>query len=220
MGMKRRIAIGDIHGCYYTFKALLEELKPNKQDDFFLLGDCIGKGLHSDLVLDLLLDLSNKQYRIHLLKGNHEERLLMAYANGFSFFEHYLTHNNLSALLEGEVDQYLNFIGHSPYFIELEDVFLSHAGIEKGGHSLYRDIRGMFASQRLNINEQRVLQKRQLHGHIVHTLEQITQQVTSQQMNISLDGGCYLNDEKYGRLVALDIDNMELYSLPKKNNDR
>jgi len=41
----RRIAIGDIHGCFKTFKSLLEnKIRLKEEDQLFLLGDYIDKG--------------------------------------------------------------------------------------------------------------------------------------------------------------------------------
>lgn len=43
----RRIAIGDVHGCYYTLKRLLEDkVEVTKEDQIFLLGDIIDKGIN------------------------------------------------------------------------------------------------------------------------------------------------------------------------------
>ena len=43
--MPKKIAISDIHGCYQTFRALVEkQIILKKSDVLFLLGDYLDKG--------------------------------------------------------------------------------------------------------------------------------------------------------------------------------
>ncbi len=55
-GKGRRIAIGDIHGCSKTLKALvLKQLKPTFDDQIFFLGDYVSRGNDSAGVIDFIL---------------------------------------------------------------------------------------------------------------------------------------------------------------------
>ncbi len=73
----RRIAIGDIHGCYFTFEHLLKEvIQITKDDQIFLLGDLIGKGLNSSLVLDLVNDLKRKDYQVFPIKRKSRRKII------------------------------------------------------------------------------------------------------------------------------------------------
>jgi len=67
----RLIAIGDIHGCYREFAALLDKLNLEHHDRVILLGDLINRGPDSAKVIALARDHA----RLSLL-GNHELRLL------------------------------------------------------------------------------------------------------------------------------------------------
>ncbi|MFT6129303.1 MAG: serine/threonine protein phosphatase 1 [Neolewinella sp.] len=49
-----RYTISDIHGCLKTFRALLDELKLDRNDELFLLGDYIDRGPDSQGVIDLI----------------------------------------------------------------------------------------------------------------------------------------------------------------------
>ena len=60
----RRFVIPDIHGCYKSFKSLLDKIRLTKTDHLFLLGDYINRGPCSQLVLDLILDLLDSGYQI------------------------------------------------------------------------------------------------------------------------------------------------------------
>ncbi len=51
----RRFVIGDIHGCFRTFKYLVEEdLHLKSNDTLFLLGDTIDRGTGSKAVIDYI----------------------------------------------------------------------------------------------------------------------------------------------------------------------
>jgi len=66
--------IGDLHGSKMAFKALLEEIKPDNDDNLLVfLGDYIDRGGESLWILYHILKLKDKYpEKIILLKGNHE----------------------------------------------------------------------------------------------------------------------------------------------------
>ena len=77
--MSRLIAIGDIHGCYYTLINLLDKIKYNKErDTIVFLGDYIDRGKNSYEVVDFLISLQKEvgKDRCICLKGNHEDMAL------------------------------------------------------------------------------------------------------------------------------------------------
>ena len=204
----RRIAIGDVHGCYFTLKALLNEIQINEDDQVFFLGDLIDRGNNSAKVLELLIKLIKEQFQIYCIKGNHEEKLLTAYQCGFEFFENYLEVYNSQDLLNGELENYLGFINSFEYCIELDDFILSHSGINSGVVTPFTDLRGMFPKINFKIPG---FHKIQIHGHVVQTECEIAEKVKNKAKRISIDSGCYLDEEEYGSLTALDLDRMELY---------
>lgn len=77
----RTIAIGDIHGCYYTLLKLLEKVAYNKETDkLIFVGDYIDRGKNSYEVVNYLINLQKevgKENCVCLL-GNHE---YMAYTD-------------------------------------------------------------------------------------------------------------------------------------------
>ena len=77
-----RYVISDIHGCFITFKQLVEEvIKLNKSDQLCLLGDYVDRGPSTQAVLDYIIELIELGYNIFPLRGNHENDLL-EYAKG------------------------------------------------------------------------------------------------------------------------------------------
>jgi serine/threonine protein phosphatase 1 len=72
-----RYVISDIHGCFKTFKQLVEEVvKLTKSDQLFLLGDYVDRGPSTVAVLDYIMELIESGYHIYPLRGNHEDDLL------------------------------------------------------------------------------------------------------------------------------------------------
>ena len=207
----RRIAIGDIHGCYFTLKELLKKLKLTKDDQIFLLGDLIDKGRDSSKVLDLVIELKENGHQIFPIKGNHEEKLLLAYNCGFDFFEKYLEEYNSQDLLCGKLEEYLELIYNFEYCIELDNFVLSHAGINEGRINPFTDLRGMFPMIEFQFNEADFLRKTQVHGHMMRSRTEIRKNVEEGAMRFSIDSGCYINEDESGYLTALELDSMELF---------
>ena len=69
--MGRKLAIGDIHGCLNSLKALLEFVQPVASDKVIMLGDYVDRGPDSKGAIDYLIDWP-WDAKLILLKGNHE----------------------------------------------------------------------------------------------------------------------------------------------------
>lgn len=71
------LIIGDVHGCYYTLRSLVEEHWRPQHDHLILVGDLLNKGPHSVKTWRYWLKLRNKApQRVILLRGNHEQWFL------------------------------------------------------------------------------------------------------------------------------------------------
>ena len=66
--MEQIAIISDIHGNLPALEAVLNEIKERNIDRIFCLGDMIGKGPSSDVVLDICNERCEK-----IVRGNHEE---------------------------------------------------------------------------------------------------------------------------------------------------
>lgn len=65
--------VGDLHGCFYTLRKLIETVEKKYKDIIFVfVGDLIDRGKYSKETLQFLLQLS-KNYRCIFLMGNHED---------------------------------------------------------------------------------------------------------------------------------------------------
>ena len=74
----RTIIIGDIHGCYHEFKALLKKVKYNsKKDRLVLLGDLMDRGPLSYEMLKWAIAWKKKHPdSFILIRGNHDQYIV------------------------------------------------------------------------------------------------------------------------------------------------
>lgn len=121
------LIIGDIHGCYYTIKEMLDKHWDTQDENLIILGDLVNKGKNSMMVLKYLFDLQ-KEFgdQILILKGNNEvifkDKYMEAYADkGIKKFEKHGLDKTKT----------LKWISKLPHFCEYDSFFVSHAGIAK-----------------------------------------------------------------------------------------
>ncbi len=73
----RTLAIGDIHGCFAQFEALLDSISLTASDHLILLGDYVDRGPDSARVLARIIELMTS-HRVTPIMGNHEQMMLAA----------------------------------------------------------------------------------------------------------------------------------------------
>jgi serine/threonine protein phosphatase 1 len=234
MNKYRRIAIGDIHGCFRTFRKIVEEiLRPEKEDILFLLGDYIDRGPKSKDVIDYIISLRENSYDIRPVMGNHEFMLLRSLEDPEYF--RLWTWNGCAATLEsfgvdplmtGEresvfriPDPYVAFCRSLPLYEETEGFLMVHAGLPAGAGKPEEDIQSLLWTRSEAVNRQILGQRRLIHGHTPVTLEAIRERVKNPDARvINLDGGCvYRGNSFLGNLVALDLETFHLFHLPDED---
>ena len=220
----RRIAVGDIHGCYNTFESLVEDkIGLDKKDQLFLLGDYIDRGPRNREVLDYILELIDEGFQVFPLIGNHEYFVL----RDIAFCDKSKNLNQIRDLIESKdlldlnyrvEEKYLNFIKQLPYYYELDKFILVHAGLDFEHESPLTDKMSMIYARNYDVDLTKTKGKTIIHGHTPINLSEIKDQIrTHKQLGrINLDNGCvYKNyvlkkDKDLGRLCALNLDSMEL----------
>jgi|AntRauTorcE11897_2_1112592.scaffolds.fasta_scaffold00430_6 serine/threonine protein phosphatase 1 len=128
------VAIGDVHGCVKTLKALWEKLEPYEDYIHLFVGDYIDRGPDSKGVIDFLLDVRQKRKTI-FLRGNHELMLLNALQSGST--QNWMMNGGRSTLESyGEdvsvtdiPDSHITFFKKTRLYFETEKYFFVHAGI-------------------------------------------------------------------------------------------
>ncbi len=73
--MKRTLVIGDIHGGLRALHQVFERAQTSPEDTLIFLGDYVDGWSQSPQVIDLLLELKERQNCI-FIRGNHDELLL------------------------------------------------------------------------------------------------------------------------------------------------
>lgn len=225
--MSRRIVVGDIHGCLKTLRKLIEErIVLNSKDTLYFVGDFIDRGPDSKGVLDYISRLTDEGYRIYSVRGNHEEMLLESLSdpkfivgwmyNGaemtlLSFGLDpgiFLTHETIHQIPE----KYIQLIENLPYFIELEDFLIVHAGFNFYMDDPFQDQHAMIWSRDMMYDPEKADHRPVIHGHTPVSLDQIRQMIDDPNAGlINIDAGCvYTEYPDLGNLAAFDLDSREL----------
>ncbi|HON51812.1 MAG TPA: metallophosphoesterase [Bacteroidales bacterium] len=215
---KRRLAISDIHGCYNTFDSLLQTIGLSKDDSLYILGDMINRGKHSKKVIKKILSLQNQGYSIFPLRGNHEQFViaeiqqkqgleLALLCNRMKL--DWLLHKNTFELKS----KYISFLSHLPYYYDLGDRLLSHAGFDLCNSNIFENTYAMLHQREFTCIENLPETIKIIHGHTPISLEKIKRSIEYNQATINIDNGCVYKsfDPNKSNLVCLDIDSFELF---------
>lgn len=218
--MNREFVITDIHGCYKTFRYLVEEiLQFGKNDTLFLLGDYINKGPSSKATLDYIMNLQEEGFHVLALMGNHEKILLDAIKQP-SIFYPFLEKGGNTTLTDFGVDKisdippkYINFLEGLTYYIDHDPWILVHAGFDYKSQNPLDDKETMVNIRHIKKPASLHKDKMIVHGHVPVPLQQIIQQFwLSDNWNYFLDAGCvYTNRNGMGFLVALELKSKKLF---------
>ncbi len=126
------IVIGDVHGCYKTFLALLEMLP--KDRDIYLVGDVIDRGPGSREMIEYLIN----HPEIRCVRGNHEGMMIKTLDDEESWMEDWMYNGGNKCLDSYKTDEpgffmeipekHDIYVRSLPMFIETNDVIISHSG--------------------------------------------------------------------------------------------
>ncbi|WP_052444784.1 metallophosphoesterase [Flammeovirga sp. OC4] len=229
----RRFAIGDIHGCYKTFKYLLKEkIKVTKDDIVFLLGDYIHKGPDSQKVIDYIQTLREEGFHIYPIMGNHEDGLIKkqrSYKHTFFRFVAKVTKGERLFLNEDEMLYFKNksFLKTLPIHIQIEDYHFVHAGFNFDAEKPKKDYDSMLTIRKpYPTTSNKITKKRKVvHGHTPIDLSQLKKMINEKSRFVNLDTGCAFTKattaeqrENQGYLSCLNLDTSKLITV--KNRDQ
>ncbi|NTW68993.1 MAG: serine/threonine protein phosphatase [Chlorobiaceae bacterium] len=131
---RRIIAVGDIHGCLFSLKKIIEIVKPEHDDQLVFLGDLINRGDHSIAVIEYLIELASR-FACHFIMGNHELMYLQycEKQNARRWPKNSLQ-KILRSLNRSEsfnlTEKHLAFLRTFRYFIETKNYFFTHGGLD------------------------------------------------------------------------------------------
>jgi len=214
----RRFAMSDIHGCYRTFKNMVENrLELTLDDQLFLLGDYIDKGPKSKKTLNYIIKLISKGYRIYPLRGNHEQEVLDVAENDPQILK-WLLRKSPDLIKNGLLrKQHYLFLDSLPYYYQLPDFYLVHAGFNFKAKNPLKDKKAMLWRRMPEKSTTFGGDKIILHGHQSFEIDVIKKRVAARSKIIGLDNGVnYIRAHRIydytqmGNLCALNLDTFEL----------
>ncbi len=209
------IAIGDVHGCAKTLRALLGRLDPQKDTHLVFVGDYIDRGPDSKGVIDLLIDL-RARCRCTFLRGNHEA-MMLAYLDGVDIngspagdlwsinggkqtLGSYLRPDGQVAIPPAHVD----FLRQTELYADHDDFFFVHAGLLPHltvAANMDEDDENVYLWERSHLSAGKLAwEKPVVCGHTPHS-----DPINREQL-LMIDTGCvYHLRPQFGRLCAVHL---------------
>lgn len=118
----RTIIIGDIHGCLDEWKGLLEKVAfEQNKDRLILVGDLINKGPYPYETL-----LFARKLNCEVVMGNHERAYLLWLQGKKKAYQGF---QSLKNKMLPNLDQWIDWFEHLPFYIDDPAFIVVHAGI-------------------------------------------------------------------------------------------
>ena len=134
------LIIGDVHGCFYTFRSLLKQYWQPETMKLIQVGDLTDRGKFIPETIAFARELEEKYpEQVTFLKGNHEAMVLEYWSamqetipsmaklyskTNSTMLQYYASPKFLERLVED-----MKWLAKRPLFWENDHVFVSHAGI-------------------------------------------------------------------------------------------
>lgn len=214
MSEQKIIAIGDIHGCVKSLKALLRKLKTFSDATFVFLGDYVDRGPDSKGVVDVLLDFS-KKHECVFLRGNHEQMFMEAIYHGdmegwFLNGGHSTYSSYSSALGRMKIpDEHEIFYRKTRFFYDTPEYLFVHAGL-KADQTIQESLDDpnnyeSFLWERSHLyTRDNVWEKTVVFGHTPEPIPYVGENM------LGIDTGCvYKSRDGLGTLTAVLLPDME-----------
>lgn len=198
---------------------LITKIDLQESDELFLLGDYINRGPDSKGVLDLILALQERGYKVTLLRGNHEQMFLDALSNSklqrlFLRYGGYATLKSFGVhSLKKIPSLYIDLIHSTQYFHQEEPYIMVHAGIDYLGNEIdFENTDAMMWARKIDIPSSVLKGSIIIHGHTPAPKSKIIKQLKWGMPGvINIDSGCVYHLRKGSRLCAFDIDAVRFY---------
>jgi serine/threonine protein phosphatase 1 len=235
----RIYAIGDIHGRYDLFRALLDKIEahagalaPGKSTHVILVGDLIDRGPDSARVVKLVYNVQQQTRNMTVLLGNHEEMMIRALTGEPGILNAWIKLGGGATLrsfgLEpptGDYDlreftqkvantipkEWVGWMQSLPLSARSGDYFFCHAGVRPGV-----PVRKQSRNDLLWIREE-FLSSTDDHGAVVVHGHSVSSEVELRHNRIGIDTGAYKTDvltALYLEGTAREIISARLSDLP------
>lgn len=209
-------AISDTHGCFLTFKALLNTIGLTKDDALFLMGDYVDRGPKSKEVVDEIIKLQSEGYQVTALKGNHEDMIFdsLNLENWSGGEKETLQSFGITHFKDLD-SKYINWFSKLKSYMNRDPYILVHAGLNFKKSNPLQDelsmrwIRNWYG----NIDFDWLGDRKIIHGHVPTPRLEIEKMLEglSRSGVLNIDNGCYMKGAKgLGGLCCLELNQMQL----------
>ena len=208
--------IGDVHGCYYTFKAMLEFWEPQKEI-LIQVGDLIDRGNYTPQVVKLCREMEKEYPNSVFLKGNHEWSALQYYNNNkeerwYDKFGKKVLWQYV--LAERKFEEDAEWFASRKTYWENEYVIVSHAGISVSPFCMDEDHYSGLLWHRLEIEK---LNKVQVFGHT--PVKGNKPSFSAETNSYNIDTGAYLGNSLTGIKLSEKGVLLETHNIPTIEKD-
>lgn len=233
-----RYAISDIHGNCATFKRALDQLQLSPSDELYILGDYVDRGPDTRGVINTIIDLQQKGYRVNCIKGNHEvymHNALVAKKDDENHLRHWWRAGGeetiASYLLEPDgqdlhqdLSDHLTWIASLAWYIDLGDFLLVHGGLNFKAADPLADKESLVQIRRWynDINHEWLGDRWILHGHTPTpkwTIEGQLYPNIHPYPAYNIDAGCFHWKTGLGHLCILNMDQRTFDFIPNLDTD-
>ena len=122
MNQKKTFIVGDVHGCFQEFLAILKKADYRADTHrLILVGDIINRGPFSLKMLKWV-----KDNKVEMVRGNHEQAFLSG-AEKNKWASPIL--KQLKTEMKEELNQWVKWLSQLPLYIEEKDFLVVHAGL-------------------------------------------------------------------------------------------
>jgi serine/threonine protein phosphatase 1 len=210
------LVVGDVHGCYYTLKSLVDNYWNPDGDQLVLVGDLINKGPYSAKSLHYLLRLkTDYPGQVFLIRGNHEQWFLDSYrkkSKNSAYLQLRLDFEK-QGLENSDIAEFLSLL---PLSWENEKLFISHAGIAEDALDPF----DIHSEDNVLINRKplRSLYKSQVIGHNVVTGDKPLYKPKENAWYI--DTGAWYRSKLSGLRFSAQRDQPEIIQVEVESKDR
>lgn len=215
--MNNLYIIGDVHGCYNTFRAIVEFWEPDKEI-LIQLGDLIDRGNFNPELIKYCRNLEQKYPgKTVFLKGNHEW-LALQYLNKNKEENWYDKYGKKVlwqyVIAERDFEEDAKWMGQLKNHWQNDSVLVSHAGISESPFAFHEDHYSGLLWQRLGIKN---IGKVQVYGHTPVKGKKLYYEETSNSYNI--DTGAYLGKALTGIKLDERGELIDTFTIPTIEKD-
>lgn len=208
-------AIGDVHGCFLTLKALFKTAEIKPEDMVVFVGDLVDRGPRIKEVLDFVFERPNT----HILLGNHDFCFVDWFNPGGHARNEFMLTQGLSQTLwqlGEDAREYAVKLGSKPFVINESSgkYVFCHADYNWAkGESFSASSYGGHIWNRIDANSHNDYNGPVIiHGHTPVPLEKaIEQKIDGSVFAINLDGGAVYPQFPFSCLRALRLDDGKFF---------